>query len=107
MVRLTETISSPSVGPDVRFGQALDHPQVLDGLRADRRTHQGRLLAARKRGRVGGNPGLRARDPAAIRKVQNSRDKTWLDRVLAQLDIWLPTVQRMRPAQPWGDVVRG
>jgi hypothetical protein len=61
---------------------------------------------ARKRGRVGGNPGLRARDPAAIRKVQNSRDKTWLDRVLAQLDTWGPTVQRMRPAQPWGDVVR-
>src|SRR5690349_16266154 len=64
------------------------------------------LLAARKRGRVGGNPGLRVRDPAAIPKVQNSRDKTWLDRVLAQLDTWLPTVQRMRPAQPWGDVVR-
>ena len=64
------------------------------------------LLAARKRGRIGGNPGLRARDPAAIRKVQNSRDKSWLDRVLAQLDTWLPTVQRMRPAQPWGDVVR-
>jgi hypothetical protein len=64
------------------------------------------LLAARKRGRVGGTPGLRSRDPATIRKVQNSRDKTWLDRVLAQLDAWLPTVQRMRPAQPWGDVVR-
>jgi DNA invertase Pin-like site-specific DNA recombinase len=56
------------------------------------------LLVARKHGRIGGNPGLRARDPAAIRKVQNSRDKTWLDRVLAQLDTWLPTVQRMRPA---------
>jgi DNA invertase Pin-like site-specific DNA recombinase len=56
------------------------------------------LLAARKHGRVGGNPGLRARDPAVIRKVQNSRDKTWLDRVLAQLDTWLPTVQRLRPA---------
>src|SRR3954464_9855680 len=64
------------------------------------------LLAARKRGRVGGNPGLRARDPAAIRKVQNSRDKTWLDCVLAQLDTWLPIVQRMRPTQAWGDVVR-
>jgi hypothetical protein len=64
------------------------------------------LLAARKPGRVGGNPGLRAGDPAAIRKVQNSRDKTHLDRVLAQLDSWLPTVRRMRPTQPWGDVVR-
>ena len=28
------------------------------------------LLAARKRGRVGGNPGLRAGDPAAIRKIR-------------------------------------
>jgi len=33
------------------------------------------LRAARKRGRVGGNPGLRARDPDAIRKVCSSRDK--------------------------------
>ncbi|HKM62020.1 MAG TPA: recombinase family protein [Acidisphaera sp.] len=64
------------------------------------------LLAARKRGRVGGNPGLRAGDPAAIRKVLARRDATWLDRVLAQLDTWLPIVRRMRPAQPWGDVAR-
>src|SRR5271166_3410562 len=59
------------------------------------------LLAARNRGRVGGNPGLRAGDPAAIRKVLARRDATWLDRVLAQLDTWLPIVRRMRPAQPW------
>ena len=31
---------------------------------------------------------------------------TWLDRVLGQLDTWLPLVRRMRPGQPWGDVVR-
>src|SRR3954469_6016425 len=37
------------------------------------------LQAARQRGRIGGNPGLRAGDPNAIRKVQNSRDRTWLD----------------------------
>jgi DNA invertase Pin-like site-specific DNA recombinase len=64
------------------------------------------LLAARKRGRIGGNPGLRAGDPDAIRKVRASRDAAYLDGILAQLDSWLPTVQRMRPAQPWGDVVR-
>jgi DNA invertase Pin-like site-specific DNA recombinase len=64
------------------------------------------LLAARKRGRVGGNPGLRAGDPAAIRKILARRDATWLDRVLGQLDSWLPLVRRMRPGQPWGDVVR-
>ena len=64
------------------------------------------LQAARRRGRVGGNPGLRARDPNAIRKVRASRDKAHLDAVLARLDSWLPTVRRMRPNQPWGDVVR-
>ena len=55
---------------------------------------------------VGGNPGLRARDPGAIRKVRASRAKAHLDGVLTQLDTWLPTVRRMRPDQPWGDVVR-
>jgi DNA invertase Pin-like site-specific DNA recombinase len=64
------------------------------------------LLAARKRGRVGGNPGLRAGDPNAIRKVRASRDAAHLAGVLARLDAWLPTVRRMRPDQPWGDVVR-
>ena len=64
------------------------------------------LWAARKRGRVGGNPGLRARDPEAIRKVRASRDAGHLEDILAQLDSWLPTVRRMRPDQPWGDVVR-
>jgi len=64
------------------------------------------LLAARKRGRIGGNPGLRARDPEAIRKNRKGRDAGYLDGVLAGLDSWLPTVRRMRPDQPWGDVVR-
>jgi len=64
------------------------------------------LKAAKTRGRVGGNPGLRAGDPEAIRKVKAGRAASHLDGVLDQLDTWLPTVQRMRPHQPWGDVVR-
>ena len=64
------------------------------------------LSAARSRGRIGGNPGLRAGDPDAIRKLRASRDAGHLAGVIAQLDAWLPTVRRMRPAQPWGDVVR-
>jgi DNA invertase Pin-like site-specific DNA recombinase len=64
------------------------------------------LRAARSRGRIGGNPGLRAADPEAIRKIRASRDAAYLSGVLAQLDTWLPTVRRLRPAQPWGDVVR-
>jgi DNA invertase Pin-like site-specific DNA recombinase len=64
------------------------------------------LRAARSRGRVGGNPGLRTGDLEAIRKVRSSRAAAHLDGVLAQLDAWLPIVRRMRPDQPWGDVVR-
>jgi hypothetical protein len=64
------------------------------------------LRAARARGRVGGNPGLRSRDPMAIAKVRASRDASHLQGVLTHLDSWLPTVRRMRPDQPWGDVVR-
>jgi len=64
------------------------------------------LSAAKARGRVGGNPGLRAGDQDAIRKLRASRNATHLNGVLAQLDTWLPTVRRMRPDQPWGDVVR-
>jgi DNA invertase Pin-like site-specific DNA recombinase len=64
------------------------------------------LRAARARGRIGGNPGLRAGDPQAIGKVRMARDTAYLDAVLAHLDEWLPTVRRMRPQQPWGDVVR-
>jgi hypothetical protein len=64
------------------------------------------LRSAKARGRVGGNPGLRARDPGTIRKLRSARDAVHLDAMLAGLDAWLPTVRRMRPDQPWGDVVQ-
>src|ERR1700676_335303 len=64
------------------------------------------LKAARSRGRIGGNPGLRAGDADAIRKVRANRAAAHLDGVLQQLETWLPTVRRMRPDQSWGDVVR-
>jgi len=64
------------------------------------------LKAARARGRIGGNPGLRAGDPDAIRKVRASRNAQYLEGLLARMDGWLPTVRRMRPDQPWGDIVR-
>ena len=64
------------------------------------------LRAARARGRIGGNPGLRARDPDAIRKVRARRDAAHLEGILGRLDAWLPIVRRMRPGQPWGDIER-
>jgi DNA invertase Pin-like site-specific DNA recombinase len=69
------------------------------------RTKSG-LNAARARGRVGGNPGLRARDPEAIRRLRAQRDAMHLGALLANLDSWLPVVRRMRPEATWGDIVR-
>ncbi len=96
---------------DTRMPQGMFSLQVLGAVaqleRAliTERTKAG-LHAARARGRVGGNPGLRTGDPAAICKLRAIRDAKHLDGILARLDTWLPTVRRMRPDQPWGNVVR-
>jgi len=87
------------------IARALGAVAQLERALIAERTKSG-LRAARARGRVGGNPGRRAGNPDAIRKVRARRDAAHLDGVLAQLDSWLPIVRRMRPDQPWGDVVR-
>jgi DNA invertase Pin-like site-specific DNA recombinase len=60
---------------------------------------------ARRRGRLPGNPGLRARDPQAIRKIRSARDQAQLERLIDTADSWLPTVRRMRPDRTWHEVV--
>jgi hypothetical protein len=63
------------------------------------------LRAARAEGRKGGNPGLRRRDRAVLRKRATSRRASRLAQLLRDVDIWLPLVRRLRPAQPWPEVV--
>ncbi|MBV8523061.1 MAG: recombinase family protein [Acetobacteraceae bacterium] len=62
------------------------------------------LHAARLRGRVGGNPGLRTRDPEVLRKLAASRRASRLKDLLPSLDAWLPIVRKLRPARAWPDV---
>ena len=64
------------------------------------------IKAAASRGRKPGNPGVRAKDPVAIRKVIAARDQVYLNGVLQSAETWLPTVRRMRPDHPWEDVAR-
>jgi hypothetical protein len=64
------------------------------------------LARARAQGRIGGNPGLRAKDPEAIRKVREGRDAVERKKLLDGMSRWLPTVERMRPAWPWADVTK-
>ncbi len=75
--------------------RALIQERTKDGLRA-----------AKKRGRVGGNPGLKARDPQAVRRVAESRRQNYFDQLNRSAEHWLPIVREMRPEHRWDDVAR-
>ena len=64
------------------------------------------LASARTKGRVGGNPGLRARDPAALRKVRLARQDGYMERLNETAQDWVPHVRRLRPDMAWEDVLR-
>lgn len=64
------------------------------------------LASAREKGRVGGNPGLRNRDPDAIAKVRWARDSSYFDKLNDAAQHWLPAVRQFRPQLSWEDVVR-
>ena len=64
------------------------------------------LASARTKGRVGGNPGLRAKDPAALRKVRLARQDGYMERLNETAQDWVPQVRRLRPDMAWEDVLR-
>ena len=64
------------------------------------------LASARSEGRVGGNPGLRTKDPAALRKVRLARKNGYMDRLNDTAQDWVPHVRRLRPDMAWEDVLR-
>jgi DNA invertase Pin-like site-specific DNA recombinase len=64
------------------------------------------VRAARARGRVGGNPGLRARDPVVLGKLAASRRATRLARLTAEMEARMPVVRlcgrrRRGRRSPW------
>ncbi|MFV0334294.1 MAG: recombinase family protein [Tropicimonas sp.] len=69
------------------------------------RTRAG-LASAKAQGRIGGNPGLRARDPDALRKVRLARRDGYMERLNDTATDWVPHVRRLRPDMPWEDVLR-
>ncbi|MEY3308085.1 MAG: hypothetical protein RLZZ413_2123 [Pseudomonadota bacterium] len=64
------------------------------------------LASARTKGRGGGNPGLRAKDPAALRKVRLARQDGCMERLNETAQDWTPHVRRLRPDMAWEDVLR-
>lgn len=62
------------------------------------------LDTARRAGRIGGNPKLKARDPAALKALARARDDRFFDEINNNADEWLPIVRRMRPNTAWETV---
>ena len=85
--------------------QVLGAVAQLERSLISERTKAG-IRAAIARGKLPGNPGLRARQPEAIAKTSRARKRAHLADLTASMSTWLPVVQRMRPDHPWEDVVR-
>ena len=56
------------------------------------------VAAAARAGRMPGNPGLRARDPAVTQQLATCRRTRHLERVHQTLAPWLPQIEIQRPA---------
>lgn len=69
------------------------------------RTKSG-MRAAKARGRLAGNPGLRERRPEAIRAASAAKNRVYLDELITSAQTWLPTVKQLRPQHSWDNVVR-
>lgn len=85
--------------------QVLDAAAEFERVLIRERTKAG-LATARIKGRIGGNPGLRAKDAAALRKVRLARQDGFMARLNETAQDWVPQVRRLGPDMAWEDVVR-
>jgi DNA invertase Pin-like site-specific DNA recombinase len=84
--------------------QVLEAVARLERSLLAERTKAG-MKAAKARGRLAGNPGLRQHRPDAIRAVSDARDRAYLSELTSSAQAWLPTVRHLRPQHSWEDVV--
>ena len=85
--------------------QVLGAVAQLERALISERTKAG-IKAAKARGKLPGNPGLRERRPEAIKAVSRAREKIYLDELISSAQTWLPTVRQLRPKHSWDNVVR-
>lgn len=85
--------------------QVLGAVAQLERALISERTKAG-IRAAKAKGRLPGNPGLRERRPEALAKTAAARDRAYAAKIQTSLDAWWPTVKRLRPDNAWEDVTR-
>lgn len=85
--------------------QVLGAVAQLERALISERTKAG-IEAAKSRGKLPGNPGIRERRPEALAKVTAAQKAAYGARLQSTVDQWLPTVRRMRPDHTWDDIAR-
>lgn len=85
--------------------QVLGAVAQLERSLISERTKAG-MKAARMRGRLPGNPGVRERHPEALQAISLGLRNRHLRRLIETAPDWLPTVKRLRPEHRWEDVAR-
>lgn len=76
-----------------QFERELIHDQSTAGI-----------AAAKERGVLFGNPGMRTRDPAAIAMMKAGQADAYLKRARDMSRPWIEMVRRLRPATTWANV---
>jgi DNA invertase Pin-like site-specific DNA recombinase len=85
--------------------QVLGAVAQLERALISERTKAG-IKAAKSKGKLPGNPGIRERRPEALAKVTAAQKAAYGARIQATASQWLPTVRRMRPDHTWDDIAR-
>lgn len=85
--------------------QVLGAVAKLERALISERTKAG-IKAAKAKGRLPGNPGLRERRPEALAKMTAIQKAAYGARIQASAHQWLPTVRKMRPDHTWDDIAR-
>ncbi|GGA94699.1 DNA invertase [Brucella endophytica] len=85
--------------------QVLGAVAQLERALISERTKAG-IKAAKAKGRLPGNPGIREKRPDMLAKMTAAQKAAYGDRVRTSANQWLPTVRRMRPDHSWDDIAR-
>ena len=85
--------------------QVLGAVAQLERALNSERTKAG-IQAARAKGRMPGNPGIRERRPDALAKMTAAQKAAYGARLQSSANQWLPIVRRMRPDHTWDDISR-
>lgn len=85
--------------------QVLGAVAQLERALISERTKAG-INAAKSKGKLPGNPGIRERRPEMLAKMTAAQKAAYGERIQIDVNKWLPTVRRMRPDHSWDDIAR-